>query len=376
MRKKLLATVLAASMVLTVAPVLPVNTAVVASAEDAAEGGTDFSAIEAQPVVKFTFDAADELQLTGEAKIEDGVLKLATSETFNATYAQLPDLTSYDFSNGVTLTADILPTVAGDWTSVFMLGDGTVGGEGNDATALYHLTQGLSSVGGLNGNYFEGFFGNANIDAVTYPYDYLSKAENLNKWHTLAVTITSDKMVTYLDGVKLQEQSAGYANVLQAFKVAKNNYLGVSYWPADHDFVGSMDNVGIYTSALSDADMAALASADPGTNDPGTDDPGINDPGTDDPGTDDPGNEEPAPAKKAVKISKVTAKKNATKVTGTVSVSKATVKVKVGKKAYKKATVNGKKFTIKVAKLKKGTKVTVKATKSGYTAATKSVKVK
>lgn len=82
------------------------------------------------------------------------------------------------------------------------------------------------------------------------------------------------------------------------------------------------------------------------------------------------------PAKKTMKISKVTAKKNTTKITGTVSVKKATVKVKVGKKAYKKATVNGKNFTFKVAKLKKGTKVTVKATKSGYKAVTKSVKVK
>jgi hypothetical protein len=75
-------------------------------------------------------------------------------------------------------------------------------------------------------------------------------------------------------------------------------------------------------------------------------------------------------------VKKVTAKKGAKKITGTVSVKKATVKVKVGKKAYKKAKVSGKKFTLKVAKLKKGTKVVVKATKKNYKAATKSVKVK
>lgn len=80
--------------------------------------------------------------------------------------------------------------------------------------------------------------------------------------------------------------------------------------------------------------------------------------------------------KKAVKINKVTAKKGATKVTGTVSVAKATVKVKVGKKAYKAAKVTGKKFTLKVAKLKKGTKVVVKATKKNYKTATKTVTVK
>ncbi len=77
-----------------------------------------------------------------------------------------------------------------------------------------------------------------------------------------------------------------------------------------------------------------------------------------------------------MKLSKVSVKKNATKITGTVSVAKATVKVKVGKKAYKKATVKKKNFTLKVAKLKKGTKVTVKVTKSGYKALTKSYTVK
>lgn len=77
-----------------------------------------------------------------------------------------------------------------------------------------------------------------------------------------------------------------------------------------------------------------------------------------------------------LKVKKVTAKKNTKKITGTVTVKKATVKIKVGKKAYKKAKVSGKKYTLKVAKLKKGTKVTVKATKKNYVTATKSVKVK
>lgn len=80
--------------------------------------------------------------------------------------------------------------------------------------------------------------------------------------------------------------------------------------------------------------------------------------------------------KGTMKISKVTAKKGAKTITGTVSEKKATVKIKVGSKAYKKAKVSGKNFTLKVAKLKKGTKVTVKATKKNYKTVTKSVKVK
>ncbi|MBO5486408.1 MAG: hypothetical protein J5988_05695 [Eubacterium sp.] len=81
-------------------------------------------------------------------------------------------------------------------------------------------------------------------------------------------------------------------------------------------------------------------------------------------------------AKGTLKISKVKAQKNAKKITGTVSQKKATVKVKVGKKKYKKAKVSGKKFTFKCAKLKKGTTVKIQVTKKNYKTLTKSYKVK
>lgn len=63
---------------------------------------------------------------------------------------------------------------------------------------------------------------------------------------------------------------------------------------------------------------------------------------------------------KTIKLSSVVCKRNTSKISGKVSVSGATVKIKVGGKAYKKATVKGKKFTLKVAKLKKKTKVIIK----------------
>jgi hypothetical protein len=80
--------------------------------------------------------------------------------------------------------------------------------------------------------------------------------------------------------------------------------------------------------------------------------------------------------KKTMKLSSVKAKKGTKKITGKVSVKKATVKIKVGKKKYKKAKVSGKKFTLKTSKLKKGTKITIKVTKSGYKTLTKTYKVK
>lgn len=84
-----------------------------------------------------------------------------------------------------------------------------------------------------------------------------------------------------------------------------------------------------------------------------------------------------SPVLKKLKLSSVKCAKNAKKITGKVSVSKASIKIKVGKKAYKKAAVKGKKFTLKLNyKLIKKTKVTIKAEKKGYKSVVKSYKVK
>ena len=82
------------------------------------------------------------------------------------------------------------------------------------------------------------------------------------------------------------------------------------------------------------------------------------------------------PQLKTIKLSSVVCKRNTTKISSKVSVSGANVKIKVGGKAYKKATVKGKKFTLKVAKLKKKTKVVIKVTKSGYKSFSKICNVK
>ena len=81
--------------------------------------------------------------------------------------------------------------------------------------------------------------------------------------------------------------------------------------------------------------------------------------------------------KKKIKLLGVRYKKNTKKIYGKVSISKATVKIKVGKKAYKKASVKGKKFTVKLkTKLKKKTKIVIKVTKKGYQTLAKKYLVK
>lgn len=78
-----------------------------------------------------------------------------------------------------------------------------------------------------------------------------------------------------------------------------------------------------------------------------------------------------------IKVSSAVCKKNTKKITGKLSVSGATVKIKVGNKAYKKAKVKGKKFTLKLSyKLKKKTRIIIKVTKKNCKGITKTYKVK
>ncbi len=79
---------------------------------------------------------------------------------------------------------------------------------------------------------------------------------------------------------------------------------------------------------------------------------------------------------KTIRLSSFKVKKNTTKITGKVSVSKATVKIKVGNKAWKKANVKGKKFTLKTSRIKKNTKVQIKVSKKGYKTLKKIIRAK
>ncbi|MDE6634984.1 MAG: hypothetical protein K2K09_00055, partial [Lachnospiraceae bacterium] len=80
-----------------------------------------------------------------------------------------------------------------------------------------------------------------------------------------------------------------------------------------------------------------------------------------------------ASALKKLKLSSVKRAKNSKKITGKVSVAKTSIKIKVGRRAYKKAAVKGKKFTLKLKyKLKKKTKIKIKVKKKGYKSLVKS----
>ncbi len=79
--------------------------------------------------------------------------------------------------------------------------------------------------------------------------------------------------------------------------------------------------------------------------------------------------------KKTLKVSSVKIKKGRKKITGKVSVKGTTIRIRIGKKAFKKATVKGKTFVFSTKKLKKKTKITIRATKKGYKTFTKAYRI-
>lgn len=266
-------------------------------------------------------------------------------------------------------------------------------------------------------------------------FEWYKDPSKCGRWDTITVTLTKDTMTLYYDGeAQLTYKDTNYAKILEATKKFTSNYIGTSYWGGDFDFSGSIDNLAFYNTALSAEDVAKLTSTTSAGGNINVVEPPkpkkisltnisakagakkitgtVNAPnatievqvgkGAFKKATVTGTKFSIATSKLKIgtkitfkvtaegyealtwykvvrgdfKLSAVKAKKGKKKITGKVNVKKATVKIKVGKKGYKKAKLKGKKFTLKTAKLKKGTKVKIKVTKKNYNTLTKTYKVK
>lgn len=228
--------------------------------------GLTVTAYAAEPVVTYTFDDAADLELVGEAAVENGVLKLATSASNGVTYAVLPAnvFEGKDFTEGITLCADIFPTAyVSDWQRIFELGDASAVGAA-DATGFIHTTIGWTGRFLASGAEEDGAYGN--IVAAPYTWDYFATADNLNKWYSTILTISpADGTKLYIDGVEVWSapSTATSTAVLAQVPSFTLNLLGGSFWSADADYQGYMDNVSIYSGVLSAEEITAAAGAKP-----------------------------------------------------------------------------------------------------------------
>ena len=238
----------------------------------------------ATPIFKSTFDTADSAKndgatLSAKASVKDGVLVLAPdTKQKGQYYAQLPSFASKDFSKGITFIADV--NVAAwevTWTPFVVFGDGTPASDASTATFRWAFDVGFDSIAGTKETTVSGqpdgwhtaggavgYYGNDSTApmATGYSYDFFSKAENQKKWYTVAVTVNKTDMTTYVNGVQIQTKKGDFTKLFDGMKKASKNYLGTSYWTGDPDLAGSMDDVAVYNTALSAADIKTLTRTD------------------------------------------------------------------------------------------------------------------
>ena len=223
------------------------------------DAATDFSKLTVQPVLKYTFDDKKGIKkLAGSAVVEDGVLKLKADGTSKGvTYAELEGIGDKDFTKGITLTADVVVNqYVSDWTSLFMISDTEL--SAGKGSYPYRYTLGFSSIADLASGQV-GYYGSD--VRKPYSWDYFNDFSNRGKWYTITVVITSRRMSTFVNGVKVQTvKETDLTSLMEVFAKADHVYLGGSVFKAP-DFAGWMDNVAIYEGALTDDAVRALVTS-------------------------------------------------------------------------------------------------------------------
>lgn len=343
MRKKFLAALLATSLVLTVAPVMPMGTGI-AAAEETAEG--------AELDCEGWWTAHTE----GIEVTESGV---AVSFK-NTTYADASDV--WNIPVVVAYTGD----------------EAKVNGAGYDEYAVIRGDGYAWTIKGADANTGAGL---AAWSGLGYTFESTVPGDTWVQDNKAGTDCKVQAVIS--DGKVIIETTVGSVVSKTSFpaEAGKKVYISLSGEKCKltnikaADYTGTGDVTGTpSTPAPDNNNNTDTDNTD--TDNTNTDNTDVDNTGTDTDNNTDGDDEPEVTEKKSMKVSGIVAKANTKKVTGKVSVSGAKVKVKVGKAGFKAAKVSGKKFTFTTSTLKKDTKVTIKVTKSGYKAVTKNVKVK
>jgi len=156
-------------------------------------------------------------------------------------YLQVPS--NVGDSTNFTFAAWVFWNGGGNWQRIFDLGD-------LPGVNLF-LTTKAGSSGGTRFA-IAGGGGEQRLDAATFP---------TGVWTHVAVTISGDTGKLFINGAVADTNTAMTFN--PGDLGVKYNYLGRSRYAADPNFNGRMDDVRFVSSALSDAEIAALVAAAP-----------------------------------------------------------------------------------------------------------------
>ncbi|AXG79183.1 beta-L-arabinofuranosidase domain-containing protein [Streptomyces paludis] len=155
-------------------------------------------------------------------------------------YVELPPAV-LNASPAVTLSAWVRPTHNAAWARVFDFGDGTT-------RYLYLAVRNASGV-----PRFALTTGGAGAEQAVNGTAPLP----LDRWSHLAVTLSGTTAILYVDGVAVGRNTA-MTLTPRSLGTPANNWLGRSNYPADPLFAGALDDVDIWSRALSPAEVAEL----------------------------------------------------------------------------------------------------------------------
>ncbi len=138
-----------------------------------------------------------------------------------------------------------------DYTvSVWLKPDGTLTSNQSVMLMGYHEPERWLGVAGENGTNTCKIWAKGEKDGVSYAHSTLFlPVISSDRWHNLTFTGTKGKVTVYLDGISL-----GTKDSIDSLSGENQEiYLGVNYW--DPEFTGLMDDVKIYSDALTEEEV-------------------------------------------------------------------------------------------------------------------------
>lgn len=230
-------------------------------------------AFAAEPVASYDFSDGTGIRTEGSAQItanpddaKDKVLcvdKTAGGKNGNFALVSEGFLSDYDFSNGVTVSMNVRPTVnSSDWNYVFCLGaSGTGGSTGKEYLYCDGTIGFITRHGDPHAVHFphEGWTAENNVSSA---YDYFMKEENCNQWYKLTYVYGKDSIAMYVDGVKACQWTLATGAMDAIFaSISKDAALVLGAGASrgtNENFGGYIDDVMIYASALTADEVAAI----------------------------------------------------------------------------------------------------------------------
>ncbi|POP34995.1 hypothetical protein C3B58_00365, partial [Lactonifactor longoviformis] len=228
-----------------------------------------------EAVYFWDFEDAGETEeaLQGTARISEdseknsNVLDLAGTGA-GTSYMTLPEDVFSDVTEGLTISMWVRPDASsGAYTKLFDASNSPLGETENGGNNWSSPDFALAAGGNVyDVTLYVGEAGQATKSKSKLKY---KQSLTRNKWQYYTVSLSKDSFSVYVDGQKAEYQDAvdgtkAISEVLPEFfaegypQSLKYAALGRSFYTSDKDFIGKMDDVAIYNSALSDEQAAAL----------------------------------------------------------------------------------------------------------------------